>query len=69
MNKTHTTNNPSMEVYKEEPPGSRRRIERFDIPLEDLKSLFEASSVGSRKVRTRHMRLEAFPTQVFQFPL
>lgn len=51
MNKTPVKNNPQVEVFKEEPPGNRHRIERFDIQLEDLRSRFESPAAGGKKVR------------------
>ncbi|KAF7248232.1 Exodeoxyribonuclease 7 small subunit [Varanus komodoensis] len=50
MSKAHPKDNLSTEVYKEDPPGTRRRIERFDIALDDLRSRFEPPVAGSRKV-------------------
>nr|XP_056717161.1 xin actin-binding repeat-containing protein 2 [Euleptes europaea] len=49
MKKAPVKNNPGVEVYKEEPPGNRHRIERFDIPLEDLRSRFESPAAGGKK--------------------
>ncbi|XP_060112994.1 xin actin-binding repeat-containing protein 2 [Heteronotia binoei] len=65
MNKAPVKNNPQVEVYKEEPPGNRYRTERFDIPLEDLRSRFESPAAGGKKeVETeRSLRSPAFKNQ------
>lgn len=69
MNKAPVKNNPQIEVYKEEPPGNRHRIERFDIPLEDLRSRFESPAAGGKKVRTGPWVNKNQKCFLFIFPL
>ncbi|KAJ7345682.1 hypothetical protein JRQ81_001632, partial [Phrynocephalus forsythii] len=63
MDKSRTKNTPSSEIYKEELPGVHRRIERFDIPLEDLRSLFESAGGRKEVEMARSLRALAFKNQ------
>lgn len=58
----------SAEMCREEPPSVRCRMERFNIPLEDLRNRFESPAGKSRQVRKTQHRLiktEMTPTHRF----